>query len=79
MTEKEKEYLRNFIEPFKDRVKFITKTETFNKKYEFLSITVSSIIDSKIIETTYFPSFPKGKMYKELENNKGYTVEYLEL
>ncbi len=81
LTEKEKEYLRNVIKPFKDRVKNIAK-QNDTDSYEYISIGVSYPINkSNGCDTDYIwlPSFESGTMYKNMEVEKKYTLEELGL
>lgn len=66
----EKEYLRNVIKPFRDKVKYIKKN---NGKFgEYITICV-------IGELVNFPYFKKGKMYKNMITDKKYTLKELGL
>ena len=76
LNEKEKEYLSNVIKPFRDRVKYIIKTE--NSLGEYI------VIDSRLYtgwrsDVTLLPEFEKGAMYKGMEINKRYNLEELGL
>ena len=70
LDEEEKEYLKAVIRPFKDRVKFIFKTE-YNGEC-FIEILLNN---DKMI----FPSFKKGTMYNGMGENKEYTLKELGL
>lgn len=70
LDEKEKEYLRAVIKPFRDRVKCIQKS--YNNFYEYITICL-------IGERVPLPYFKKGTMYKGMEKNKEYTLEELGL
>lgn len=75
LNEKEKEYLRAVIKPFRDRVSSIKKVE-INDKY-FISIKIQSKFTlSK--EPIDLPMF-NNDMYKGMESNKNYTLEDLDL
>lgn len=81
LDEKEKEYLRNVIKPFKDRVKSIAK-QNDTDSYEYISIGVSYLINKRNgCDTDYIwlPSFERGVMYKNMEVEKKYTLEELGL
>jgi hypothetical protein len=71
LDDKEKEYLRAVIKPFRDRVKYIRKGDFI--KYEYISFYIK---DDDIIS---FPNFKKGTMYKNMEIDKKYTLEELGL
>lgn len=81
LDRKEKEYLRNVIKPFKDRVKSIAK-QNDTDSYEYISIGVSYLINKRNgCDTDYIwlPSFESGTMYKNMEVEKKYTLEELGL
>lgn len=75
----EKEYLRNVIKPFRDRVRYVIKF----KKGERESITIQYLDSKKYMELPLyfinFPSFKKGTMYKGMEIEKEYTLDELGL
>lgn len=74
LDEKEKEYLRNVIEPFRERIKkVILKTDYDNFKYY---IQIDFKLRNGLIQ---FPSFEKDTMYKNMELDKEYTLEELGL
>lgn len=66
----EKEYLRNVIKPFKNRVKCIVKISYGYKEYIIISLSEEEIC---------MPSFKKNAMYKGMEKRKRYTLEELGL
>lgn len=70
---KEKEYLSNFIGPFKDRVKYIAKYYDEKAKDYYISIEYENDLD------TNFPYFAGKEMYKGMELYKKYTLEELGL
>ena len=76
----EKEYLSNVIKPFRNRVSSITKV----KDVAFGSVSdVSYYIDIQLDDGDDFcflPSFkPSSRMYKNMEINRKYTLEELNL
>lgn len=78
LSEKEKEYLKSIIRPFKDRVEYIEK-KSIGTLY-FIAIAIKSIAIDCSIETIYLPYFePKSKMYEGMELNKEYTLKELGL
>lgn len=78
LYEKEKEYLKSIIRPFKDRVEYIEK-KSIGTLY-FIAIAIKSIAIDCSIETIYLPYFePKSKMYEGMELNKEYTLKELGL
>lgn len=66
----EKEYLENFLRPFKNKVELIEKRESRNKQYVCICINGQYI---------YLPYFEKNTMYKGMELNKEYTLKELGL
>ena len=76
LTDSEKRYLSNVIEPFRDRVKYITRTE--NSLGEYIAIH-SRLYTGWRSDVTLLPEFEKGAMYKGMEINKRYTLEELGL
>lgn len=72
----EKEYLENFLRPFKEDVKEITKIKrAFSFQNEMLHIGLKDIGAYDII----LPEFKKGTMYKGMELHKAYTLQELGL
>lgn len=67
----EKRYLRRVIRPFRDKVTYIRK---------FVYSTGDAKIDI-VVENWYIclPTFPKNQMYKNMEDDKEYTLEELGL
>ena len=70
LDEAEKRYLKAVIRPFKDRVKFIFKTE-----YAGGYCIEILLNNNKMI----FPNFKKGTMYNGMGKNKKYTLKELGL
>jgi len=68
----EKEYLKNVIKPFKNKVKVITKFG--NGNFEFITIRMRNTAD-----TFSLPNFKIGTMYKGMKLGKEYTLCELEL
>ena len=66
----EKRYLANIIRPFRDRVKWIRKGKLSDNEY--ISIEVKN-------ERICLLYFSKGTMYKEMEEDKEYTLKELGL
>ena len=76
LTDAEKRYLSNVIEPFRDRVNYIIKTE--NSLGEYITIN-SRLYTGWRSDVTLLPEFEKGSMYKGMEINKRYNLEELGL
>lgn len=74
LDEKEKEYLRTVIRPFKNEIKYIIKKESYVRRYrEYIRIIFKDNDDM------YFKDFKKETMYKGMQTNKEYTLEELGL
>lgn len=76
LNDKEKEYLRAVIKPFRDRVENIQKNTVFYDK-EGLLIKVKFKQD--LYTYANLPPFEKNTMYKNMQINKKYTLEELGL
>lgn len=80
LDDAEKKYLGAVIKPFKNRVQEIVKASLptrSGEKLEYIQIVVKT--DSSTTAKINFPAFPKDKMYKGMEADRGYTVEELGL
>lgn len=83
LDKEEKQYLRNVIKPFKNRVvsiskKIITFENTENKMFQYIRIKIKSktnIFCNEFINLPYF----NNEMYKGMEDYKEYTLEELGL
>lgn len=69
LDEKEKEYLRAVIKPWRYRVKSIIKLQ-YNKEEEFIGFNIRS-------RYIVFPPFKADTMYKGMELGKEYSLEDL--
>ena len=80
-TDKEKTYLHNFLEPYRDRIVAIKVCrDTLRPDYANLVIKVESIVEEVIIEEIYLPLFKIGTMYTGLKIDSMYeTIELREL
>lgn len=83
LSEKEKEYLKSIIKPFKDRVEYIEKKISMNctgSTFYYITIATKSIVNDNIMEITALPYFNlESKMYEGMELNKEYTLKELGL
>lgn len=70
LDEKEKEYLRAVIKPFRDKVDFILKKRASISEYIVIALKDEIIA---------LPWFKKGTMYKGMETYKKYSLEDLNL
>ena len=73
LDEAEKRYLRGVIRPFRDNVEIIRKLFLPTKEKYFIQIRY------KDEPPTNLPYFESKKMYKNMEDNKKYTLEELGL
>lgn len=76
-TDKEKKYLHNWLEPFKDRIVEMKLLSFLDNKFAYLRIIIKSILSPEQLESIYLPYFKTGTMYKNLEVNKSYTDDEL--
>ncbi len=73
LDKEEKAYLSAVIKPFRNRIKYISKTDKYTHDEENIFITIENS------DSIWFPYFKKGTMYKGMELNKKYTLEELGL
>ena len=78
LDEEEKKYLSAVIKPFKDRVCYIQKVKTTNLDNQFIFIRVKRY-DCEDNEDIDLPYFKANTMYKNMKENKKYTLEELGL
>ncbi len=76
LDKQEHDYLRAVCKPYK--VEYIKKTET-SLGSQFIEIVVKSSIYCDLTEGWSLPYFKLNSMYKNMEVNKKYTIEDLEL
>lgn len=73
LTDEEKAYLSAVIKPFRKDIKYITKKDFVIKAKEYLLIKMHDL------STAALPLFEKETMYKEMEEDRKYTLEELGL
>lgn len=73
LDEKEKEYLRNVIKPFKRDIIYIIKRKNRLADKKYLEINL------KLDDCLIFPNLKDDTMYKGMEGNKKYTLKDLDL
>lgn len=81
LDKQEKEYLRNVIKPFRNRVKYITKEAEING-YQCIVMDVTNPINVGYYFNTeyiYLPYFYQGTMYNNMKVGRKYTLEELGL
>ena len=74
LDEKEKEYLRGVIKPFRDRITYINLENLYNR-----TDAVYIIVHIKNNDSMILPTFKKGTMYKNMKVNEKYTLRELGL
>lgn len=91
LTKEEKEYLSNFIKPFKSRVQYIKRhywpyhvDEEFPTKdpgEEYLVVVVKILGQEKLglCRDVILPNYEIGKYYQGMEKYRKYTLEELGL
>ena len=82
----ERKYLSAVIKPFKDRVCYIRKERGDNIHVQYISIKSKRydydedyVDEDDVYEYVTLPYFEKDTMYANMEANKNYTLEELEL
>lgn len=73
LDNEEREYLRNVIKPFRNRVENIKKMEYDYMDKEYIFIEIGEF------EGFSLPLFEKNTMYRGMETDKKYTIEELGL
>ena len=76
LTDAEKRYLSNVIEPFRDRVMYVIKSN--GSTGEFININLNHY-NGWLSDLITLPVFKKGTMYKGIEIDKRYTLDELGL
>ena len=85
LYEEEKKYLSAVIKPFKDRVCYIQKVETTNSDNQFIFIRLKRYDceenerESTKYEDIDLPYFKANTMYKNMKENKKYSLKELGL
>lgn len=71
----EKEYLKAVFKPFASRIKYVAKQscDTMWKGTEYIEV----LMEDPDGDSTGFPTFKAGTMYKGMKLNKEYTLEEL--
>lgn len=81
LTDSEKRYLSNVIEPFRDRVMYIIKGGPSTSEYKYILIYLKHYNGrrSDLSDLVKLPSFEKETMYKGMKPGKKYILEELNL
>lgn len=79
LTKEEKEYLSFVIKPFRNRIKFIKKTDLIvkNKNYNYIQIGLK--LNDFTTEYMEIPTFEENTTYKNMKLYKKYTLDELDL
>ena len=77
LNDAERKYLSGVIKPFREMVVGIYKYSSVLSNYE--EIAIDSCAEYNCNQMTHLPLFKKGTMYKNMELNKKYTLEELNL
>ena len=77
----ERNYLKNVIQPFRDRVIYIKKAFSWIEECEYVEIGIKSLDSDpeNYIELVELYTFEKNTQYKKLEFEKEYDIKELEL
>lgn len=67
----EKKYLSNIIRPWRDKVRYIKKSDIMAYAREYIRISIE--LDNDIV----LPNFDRGSMYKGMKLDKPYTLKEL--
>lgn len=78
LTTEEKTYLENVLKPYKSRIIYIKK-QTIGRNWAEINLKIESIIAERLVDIISLPAFEKDKYYKNLEVNRPYIIEDLEL
>ena len=72
LDEAEKRYLKAVIRPFRDRIKYICKSVSDFRKYEYIKANLCN-------DTLVLPDFKPNTMYKGMKVDKKYALKELDL
>ena len=76
LTDAEKRYLSNVIEPFRDRIMYINKVKA--SRGEYIAIHLNHYTGG-LPDSAMLPEFEEETMYKGMELGREYTLEELGL
>lgn len=79
LSDGEKDYLKNVLKPFKDRIGCIEKLKSGDPNYEYIGFKVISEDHGCPTSWCYLPYFREGSMYKNMELDKCYSLDELGL
>lgn len=77
LDDTEREYLKAVFKPFASRIKYVAKQrcEGIWVGMEYIKV----LMEDPDGDSTCFPTFKAGTMYKGMEPNKAYTLEELDI
>ena len=76
LDKEEKEYLKNVIKPFRNKVEFIRKMRYYSNAHRYYKDYIQISLPEELVE---MPSFEQNAMYKGMEVERKYTLEELGL
>lgn len=81
LNDKETEYLKNVIKPFRNRVIYIQKEECYhtNSNFQYITIVVAPLNEDFSSDIVRLPKFKAGTQYKFLKLDIQYKLEDLGL
>lgn len=79
LNDSEKDYLENILRPFKDRIVYVEKIKAGDLNYEYIGFKIIYEDHRYPDNWCYLPYFRKGTMYKNMEPDKHYSLDELEL
>ena len=77
LTDSEKRYLSNVIEPFVDRVMYVIKRKNSDSEYIAIHLEHYTGKSCRTDVAIVLPEFEKETMYKHMETDKRYTLDEL--
>lgn len=77
LNDKEKEYLRNVIKPFRNRVIYIEKINVIS--FQYIKIVVEALSENSFCDIICLPKFKTETQYKFLKLDIQYKLEDLGL
>lgn len=77
LNDKEKEYLKAVIKPFRNRVIYIEKIN--NVSFQYIKIVVEALSENSFCDIICLPKFKTGTQYKFLKLDIQYKLEDLGL
>lgn len=79
LTEKEKEYLKNVIKPFRNKIEYICVQKSVSDRKTYNHIRIEYLEEDSYYNCFELPMFIEGTMYNGMEIEKYYSLEDLNL